>query len=137
MGKFHACLRMPPPENREHLLEVQLLPSIRHVNHLMGVPGHQTMLQCCQISGRVIECAVTLLNQGRSVLKSGDILKKNDDRPFTFLGDSLVAQFLHQSLQSWIVKTLTKPMIELYPQAIINRFELLFRKCNHLEPDAQ
>src|SRR5690349_10590662 len=111
---------MPAAENREQLLEMQLLGATGDVRDLVGIPGLQPMLECGQVRSRVIKTTVTLLNQRRILFELRDVFKEDGDRAFALLRNAFFAQFLDERLQSRVVETLAQCVIELHSQPRIN-----------------
>src|SRR2546427_3849193 len=99
---------MPPSENVKELLKMELLPAIGDVDNFFRLPSVQSILEGCQVRGRIIESPVTLLNQCGSVLELRDPIKKHCCRTFTFTCNTFASQFLNQWMKVSIVKAFAK-----------------------------
>ena len=70
-------------------------------------------------------------------LQLRDIVEKNSQRAFAFLGDAFGDQFIHQRFEPRIVKAFAECLVKFYTEPRVNFVELLFRQRNHFTPDFQ
>src|SRR5436190_14576263 len=125
MGKFYFGLGLPAAERGKELLEMQLLPAICDVDDFVRMPILQAVGYGSQISRRVIESAVALLNQGRPPLELRIIFKEDSNGAFALLRQSFRAKFAYERLEAGIVKALAEGVVELDAEAAIHRIKLL------------
>ena len=131
------ALRMPAPERREQLLEVQLLAAVGDVDDLVGVPGFQPVGQRGQVGGGVIEAAVALLDderigsplaflvdEERVVLGRHGAVEEDGAGASALAARSRSHQFVHDGLQARVVEALAQGVVELHAQPAIDGVEL-------------
>jgi len=128
---------MPAPKNREELLEVKLLPSIRHVNDLIRIPCMHSMLERGEISRGVIRRAIALLDERGVRLQLRQVIEENCDRSFALAGDAELVQFLDDCFQVRIVKALAECVVELHTEARVDFVELVLREIDHFPPQGE
>src|SRR5437879_438433 len=103
---------MPAAENGEKLLEMELLAAIGNIDHLVGAPGFEPVLQGRKVGGGVIEGTIAFSDEGGILFELREISKKDREGAFAFAGDAFGLQFLDQRLKARIVKTLTQSIVE-------------------------
>ena len=141
---------MPTAEGREELLKMQLLSTVRDVNNFLRLPGFEPIRDRGEVSGRVIESAVALLNQHRIrhpfafgmdqeriTFLRRRCIAENGLGTFARARDAFGHELAHDRLQARIVKTFAKRVIEPDAEPPVNFVELLFRQTDHLAPDRE
>ena len=103
----------------EKLLEMVALAVIDDVEHLVGVPGFDAILDGRQVGRGVGERAVALANQeGRLGL-----LDEDDDRAFALDGEPLLLQVGHDRSELVVVEALAELNVEFHAQPVVDGLE--------------
>src|ERR1051325_9463664 len=105
---------MPAAENGEKLLEMELLAAIGNIDHFVGTPGFEPVLQGGEVGGGVIEGTVAFSDEGGILFELRNIIEKDSQRAFTFPGDAFRLEFLHQRFKPRIIKTFAQRVVESF-----------------------